>query len=131
MTENVWLFVRPIVTDPKFRVAGVTTRFGGLTTTMRFSRAFVLTPTGPLTRRVTSFEPGVLYVCVRTFFGVSIVAPSPKSQKRLVIVPVEVSVNVTVNGHAPFVGVAVKLATGTMAAAPVTGLVELPPLALV
>ena len=36
--------------------------------------------------------------------------------------------NVTVNGHAPLVGVAVKPAIGTMAAEPVTALVEAPPL---
>src|ERR1017187_6298665 len=40
------------------------------------------------------------------------VAPSPKLQNRFVSVPVEVSVNVTVNGQAPRVGVALKLATG-------------------
>src|ERR1041384_1371865 len=56
--------------------------------------------------------------------------PSPKLQNRLLIVPVEVSVNVTVNGAAPLVGVAPKLATGTIAPVPVTVLVEPPPSAL-
>src|SRR5258706_13455142 len=58
------------------------------------------------------------------------IPPSPKLQNRLVIVPVEVSVNVTVSGTAPLVGVAVKLAAGTTAPVPVSALVEFPPLAL-
>ena len=41
--------------------------------------------------------------------------------------PVLVSVKVTLNGAAPFVGVAVKLATGTSTPAPITQFVESPP----
>ena len=54
------------------------------------------------------------------------VEPSPKSQKRLVIVPVERSVNVTVKGFSPIVGLAKKLATGIIAPVPITEL-TLPP----
>src|SRR5438105_2112732 len=59
---------------------------------------------------------------------VLVVVPSPKSQKRLVIVPVELSVKLTVSGLAPLVGFAVKLAAGTSAPAPTSALVLLPPL---
>src|SRR5437870_9255112 len=59
------------------------------------------------------------------------VAVSPKLQNRFVIVPVELSVNVTVSGAAPLVGAAANTATGTTAPVPVTVLVELPPLAVV
>src|SRR5258706_9427141 len=57
-----------------------------------------------------------------------VVAPSPKLHVRFVIVPVEVSVNVTLNGTTPLVGVAVKLADGTKPPTPVMLLVESPPL---
>src|ERR1017187_2465427 len=56
------------------------------------------------------------------------VPPSPKSQNRLVIVPVELSVNVTDKGTAPLVGFAPNDAAGKAAPLPVTALVELPPL---
>src|SRR6267378_2725216 len=62
---------------------------------------------------------------------VLVVEPSPKSQKRLVIVPVEVSVKLTVNGLRPLVGLPVKAATGTTAPVPVTVLVALPALSVV
>src|SRR5205809_3836134 len=62
---------------------------------------------------------------------VLVLAPSPKLQLRLVIVPAEVSVKVTTNGTTPLVGLAVKLACGMSAPVPVTALVELPPLAVV
>src|SRR5438132_995884 len=55
-----------------------------------------------------------------------VVAPSPKTQDRLVMVPVEASVNVTSRGAVPLVGEPVKLATGTIAPVPVIGLVEVP-----
>src|SRR5690242_5561626 len=42
------------------------------------------------------------------------------------MVPVELSVKTTVNGHDPLVGLPVKLDTGTRAPVPVTGLVMLP-----
>src|ERR1051325_5955979 len=59
---------------------------------------------------------------------VLLVEPSPKSQKRLVMVPVEVSVNVTDNCHAPLVGLAVKADAGTCAPIPVAELVRFGPL---
>src|SRR5712691_3575744 len=43
---------------------------------------------------------------------VFVVAPSPKFQKRLVMVPVEVSLSVTSKGSTPLVGFPAKLATG-------------------
>src|SRR5713101_4062543 len=60
-----------------------------------------------------------------------VVAPSPKSQKRLVIVPDEPSVNVTPNGLRPLVGLPLKFAVGADAPLPVTVLVLMPPLPLV
>src|SRR6266566_4969219 len=53
---------------------------------------------------------------------------SPKSQNRLVMVPVELSVKLTVSGLRPLVGLPLKLATGTAAPVPVRALVLLPPL---
>ena len=43
---------------------------------------------------------------------VLVVELSPKSQKRLVMLPVEVSLNATDSGAVPLVGAALKLATG-------------------
>src|SRR5216684_6672893 len=63
--------------------------------------------------------------------AVLMVAPSPKSQNRLVIVPVELSVKETLSGLRPVVGLPVKLAVGPSAPAPVTVLVLLPPLPVV
>ncbi len=57
---------------------------------------------------------------------VLVIVPSPKSQNRLVIVPVEVSVKETVSGLRPTVGMELKGATGTNAPVPVTGFVLLP-----
>src|SRR2546428_781761 len=59
---------------------------------------------------------------------VFVLAPSPKSQNRFVMVPVEWSEKLTISGAGPFVGLAEKLAEGTIAPVPVTALVELPPL---
>src|SRR2546429_513700 len=59
--------------------------------------------------------------------AVLVVEPSPKSQKRLVIVPVELSVKFTVNGFKPLVGMPTKLAEGTAAPVPAKTLVLLPP----
>ena len=59
-----------------------------------------------------------------------VLAPSPKFQKRFVIVPVEVSVRVTWRGQAPLVGETVKLALGGDAEEPRTALVLDPPLAV-
>jgi hypothetical protein len=58
--------------------------------------------------------------------AVFVVEASPKFQKRLVIVPVELSVKVTVKGFNPLVGLATKSATGITAPTPVTGLTLLP-----
>src|SRR6266404_4678802 len=58
------------------------------------------------------------------------IVPSPKSHKRLVIVPVEMSVKETVSGVGPVVGLAVKAAAGTMAPVPLNALVLTPPLAV-
>src|SRR5260370_6281126 len=59
------------------------------------------------------------------------VAPSAKSQNRLVIVPVELSVKVTLSGLRPVVGLPVKFAVGPSAPVPVRVLVLLPPLPVV
>src|SRR5882724_3802918 len=62
---------------------------------------------------------------------VLVVEPSPKSQKRLLIVPVEVSVKLTVNGLRPLIGLPVKPAIGTTAPVPVRAFVLLPALSVV
>src|SRR5713226_901046 len=62
---------------------------------------------------------------------VLVLAPSPKSQKPLVIVPVELSVKETPSGQEPLVGLPVKFAVGASAPAPVRVLVILPPLPVV
>jgi len=59
-----------------------------------------------------------------------VVEPSPKFHTRLVMVPVEVSVNVTSSGHAPLVGFTVNEAPGTAAAVPMMELMLEPSLAL-
>src|SRR2546427_12713758 len=63
--------------------------------------------------------------------AVLVLAPSPKSQKPLVIVPVDLLVKETVNGHAPIVGLPVKFAVGGNAPAPVSLLTLCPPLPVV
>src|SRR5712692_6767551 len=63
--------------------------------------------------------------------AVLMVAPSPKSQKRLVIVPLELSVKETLSGLRPVVGLPVKFAVGASAPEPVRVLVLLPPLPVV
>src|SRR6266404_3562891 len=67
-------------------------------------------------------------MCARIVDVVLVVIPSPKSQNRFVIVPVELSVKLTVTGQKPLVGLAWKLASGIVAPVPVTVLVELPAL---
>ena len=57
-----------------------------------------------------------------------LVPPSPNVHDWFVIVPVEVSVKVTVSGATPLVGLALNLATGVIAPIPVTAFVALPPL---
>src|SRR5713226_1064709 len=63
--------------------------------------------------------------------AVLMVAPSPKSQNRLVIVPVELSLKETLSGLRPVVGLPVKFAVGASAPVPVRVLVLLPPLPVV
>ncbi len=55
---------------------------------------------------------------------------SPKSQNQLVMVPLELSVKLTVSGLRPLVGLPLKLAIGTTAPVPVSPLVLLPALLL-
>src|ERR1017187_2794708 len=83
-------------------------------------------PTGPLTASETVNRPAELYVYATVVFSVFVVPPSPNVQDRFVIVPVDVSVNVTSNGTRPLVGVPLKLAMGMVAPAPITGFVESP-----
>ena len=59
-----------------------------------------------------------------------VVELSPKSQNRLVMVPLELSVKLTVSGLSPLVGLPLKLATGTTAPVPVRALVLLPSLSV-
>ena len=61
---------------------------------------------------------------------VFVLEPSPKSQNRLVMLPVDWSMKLTVSGFKPWVGLAEKLATrgGGTTPVPVTGLVVLPAL---
>src|SRR5258707_350020 len=56
--------------------------------------------------------------------------PSAKYQVRLVTLPVERSVKVTVRGLAPLMGLTFHAAWGSSAPVPTTVLVELPPLAV-
>src|ERR1017187_10330493 len=72
--------------------------------------------------------PVALYVYAMVVFSVFVVPPSPKVHNRFVIVPVDVSVNVTANGTRPAVGLPLKLGTGTIAPAPVTAFVAPPPI---
>src|SRR6266567_2529946 len=68
---------------------------------------------------------------LRLVAAVLVVVPSPKSQNRLVMVPVELSVKETVSGSWPLAGSPLKLAVGASAPTPTTPLVELPPLTVV
>src|SRR6266446_2871386 len=81
---------------------------------------------GPVTVKVTELVEAFVYVWERALANVFDVEPSPKPQKRLVMVPVEESVKVTVNGLRPIVGLAEKLAVGTNAPVPVTRFEALP-----
>ena len=86
-----------------------------------------LTPKGPLAIKVTVLVPAEAYVCEKAVTVVLVVEPSPKSQKRLVIVPVEISEKPTTKGFGPLAGLPVKLACGSAAPTPVRALVLLPP----
>src|SRR6266568_1520039 len=67
-------------------------------------------------------------MCEKVVAVVLVVEPSPKSQNRLVMVPVELSVKLTVSGLTPLVGLPLKLASGAAAPVPLSALVLLPPL---
>ena len=56
-----------------------------------------------------------------------LVVPSPKFQLRLVILPLEASVNATVRGAVPEVGLASKLAVGRGTIVTITDFVVTPP----
>src|SRR5258708_1560544 len=55
---------------------------------------------------------------------------SPKSQERLVIVPVELSTKFTIKGAAPDVGLPLKFAVSIITPLPLTVFVKLPALAV-
>src|SRR5439155_10226434 len=93
---------------------------------IKFVRVSVLVPTGPLTLSLTVLVPGP-YVCVTLVAVVFVIVPSPNCQNRFVMVPVEVSVKLTVRGASPFVGDALKAAEGATTPTPVRGLAEFPP----
>src|SRR6266478_6348934 len=67
-------------------------------------------------------------MCEKVVAVVLVVELSPKSQNRLVMVPLELSVKLTVSGLSPLVGLPLKLAAGATAPVPVSALAELPPL---
>src|SRR3989449_807774 len=69
-------------------------------------------------------------MCEKVVAVVLVVELSPKSQKRLVMVPLELSVKLTVSGLSPLVGLPLKLAAGATAPVPVSALVLLPALLL-
>src|SRR3989442_11440961 len=69
-------------------------------------------------------------MCEKVVAVVLVVELSPKSQNRLVIVPLELSVKLTVSGLSPLVGLPLKLAAGATAPVPVSALVLLPSLAV-
>src|SRR5271155_1889597 len=72
---------------------------------------FVLTPAGPLAINVTGYVPAA-YVWTTELVVTLVVLLSPKSQNQLLIVPVELSLNVTSSGAVPLVGLPMKSATG-------------------
>src|SRR6266704_378304 len=69
-------------------------------------------------------------MCEKVVAVVLVVELSPKSQNRLVMVPLELSVKLTVSGLSPLVGLPLKLAAGATAPVPVSALVLLPSLAV-
>src|SRR6266481_3922634 len=69
-------------------------------------------------------------MCEKVVAVVLVVELSPKSQNRLVMVPLELSVKLTVSGLSPLVGLPLKLAAGATAPVPVSALVLLPALAV-
>jgi hypothetical protein len=95
---------------PAFGVA-LKSATGAAALTLIDCEAVVLPPL-PVTVSETGYVPGVEYVLATV--GVVAVVPSPRLQDRLVTLPVEVSVSVTASGAVPVLGVAVKLAWGTV-----------------
>ena len=71
----------------------------------------MLDPPTPKTVRLTELVPTAPYEWLRLVAAVFVVLPSPKFQNRFVIVPLELSVNVTPKAAAPVIGLALKLAT--------------------
>ena len=71
-----------------------------------------LEPPGPVTVKRTVLVPGAVYWCTTVVPNALVEVPSPKCHRRFVIEPVDVSVNVTVNGAVPLVGAALNEATG-------------------
>src|SRR6266436_3756236 len=69
-------------------------------------------------------------MCEKVVAVVLVVELSPKSQNRLVMVPLELSLKLTVSGLSPLVGLPLKLAAGATAPVPVSALVLLPSLAV-
>src|SRR6266571_4660031 len=69
-------------------------------------------------------------MCEKVVALVLVVELSPKSQNRLVMVPLELSVKLTVSGLSPLVGLPLKLAAGATAPFPVSALLLLPALPL-
>ena len=79
-------------------------------------RVVVLVPGGPVTVRLMVLVPAVAYVWTTVVAVVFVVVPSPKFQRRLVMYPAELSVNVTFKGVWPKRGAALKLADGVRSA---------------
>src|SRR2546426_263045 len=69
-------------------------------------------------------------MCEKVVAVVLVVEVSPKSKNRWVMVPLELSVKLTVSGLRPLVGLPLKLAPGATAPVPVSALVLLPALLL-
>ena len=69
-------------------------------------------PPGPLTASCTELVRALVYWCVIVVPDALAEVPSPKCHRWFVIEPVDVSVNVTVNGAVPLVGAALNAATG-------------------
>jgi hypothetical protein len=84
----------------------------GTLTVIKLACTLVLEPPGPLTTNWIVFVPAPVYWCVIVVPDALAVVPSPNCHDRLVMLPVDVSVNVTVNGTVPLVGAALNDAMG-------------------
>src|SRR5436309_1313101 len=96
---------------------------GGGAVTVIVARLLLLPP-GPVTVSVTVKVPALLKVC-DGFCAELCGVPSPKFQSHVVMLPVDWSVNCTVNGTWPEVGFAVKFAVGGGGGGAVTVMVAL------